>query len=204
MDSKLEELTEKIFREGVEKGEQEARGIIAAAEKRSAAIIADARHGAEEIIADAEKKASDLRENVDSDLRLAAAQFTASLKQQLLDLITARVVEKPLGEALSDTAAMTEFLKIILRAWSPHTGQAAGLDVLLPEAQRERLAAALEAALSRELAAGLTLRFSKNVRTGFQVQPRGASYKISLTDEDFKEYFKEYLRPRMRAFLFGE
>lgn len=204
MDSKLQELTEKIFREGVEKGEQQARDIVADAEKRSAAIIADARREAAAIIADAEKKAAALRQNAEADLRLGAAQFTASLKQRLLDLITARAVEKPLAEALSDTAAMTEFLKIILRSWRPEGGQAAGLDVLLPEAQRERLAAALEAALSRELAGGLTLRFSKNVKTGFQVQPHGSSYKISLTDEDFREYFKEYLRPKMRAFLFGE
>ncbi len=38
MDSKLQELTEKIYREGVEKGEQQAGEIIAAAEKQSAAI----------------------------------------------------------------------------------------------------------------------------------------------------------------------
>ncbi len=204
MDSKLQELTEKIYREGVEKGEQQAQTIIGAAEKQAGAILDVARREAEKIIAEARKKADDLRQNMEADLRLAAAQSMNALKQQILDLITARVVEKPLTASLSDTATITEFLKIILRNWSPAAGELSGIEVLLPEAGQEQLSAALAAGLSQELAAGLTLRFAKNIKAGFQVQPGGSTYKISLTDEDFKEYFKEYLRPKMRAFLFGE
>lgn len=204
MDSKLQELTEKIYREGVEKGELQAQETIAAAEKESAAIIDGARREAEKIIAGASKKADDLRQNMEADLRLAAAQSMNALKQQILDLITARVVEKPLTAALSDTATITEFLKIILQNWSPAAGGLSGIEVLLPDVGREQLAAALASGLSQELSAGLMLRFAKNIKGGFQVQPAGSTYKISLTDEDFKEYFKEYLRPKMRAFLFGE
>ncbi len=204
MDSKLQELTEKIYREGVEKGEQQAGTIIAAAEKQSAAVIDAARRDAEKIIVEAQKKATALRQNMEADIRLAASQSLNSLKQQMLDVITARVVEKPLTASLSDTENITAFLKIILQNWSPAAGAVSGIEVLLPEAHRKQLAASLEAALSQELAAGLTLRFTKNIKAGFQVQPSGSSYKISLTDEDFREYFKEYLRPRMRTFLFGE
>jgi V/A-type H+/Na+-transporting ATPase subunit E len=204
MDSKLQELTEKIYREGVEKGEQQAQEIISAAEKQAVAIIDGARHEAKQIMIEAQKKADDLRQNMEADMRLAASQSMNSLKQQILDLITARVVEKPLTESLSDAATVAAFLKIIFHNWNPAAGELSGIQVLLPEAQRERLAVSLEAGLSRELAAGLTLRFAKNIKSGFQVQPSGSSYKISLTDEDFREYFKEYLRPKMRAFLFGE
>jgi V/A-type H+/Na+-transporting ATPase subunit E len=204
MDSKLQQLTEKIYREGVEKGEQQAGEIIAAAEKQSAAILESARREADKIIAEAGKKAGDFRQNMEADLRLAAAQSMNSLKQQILDVITARVVEKPLTASLSDPATITEFLKIILQNWTSAAGQSAGIDVLLPESQRERLDAALKTALSRELAAGLSLRFTKSVKAGFQVQASGSAYKISLTDEDFMEYFREYVRPKMRAFLFGE
>jgi V/A-type H+/Na+-transporting ATPase subunit E len=204
MDSKLQELTEKIYREGVEKGEQQAQVIISAAEKQAAAIIDGARHEAKKIMTEVQKKADALRQNMEADMRLAASQSINSLKQQILDLITARVVEKPVTASLSDTETITAFLKIILQNWGPAAGGVSGIEVLLPEAQRERLAAALAAGLSQELSAGLTLQFTKNIKAGFQIQPSGFSYKISLTDEDFREYFKEYLRPKMRAFLFGE
>jgi V/A-type H+-transporting ATPase subunit E len=204
MDSKLQELTEKIYREGVEKGEQQASSIIAAAEKQAAAITDGARSEAEKIIAEAQKKAAGMQQNMEADMRLAASQCMIALKQQMLAIITAQVVDKPLTASLSDVATITAFLKIIFQNWNPAAGELSGIEVLLPEAQREQLTASLEAGLSQELASGLTLRFAKNIKAGFQVQPSGSSYKISLTDEDFREYFKEYLRPRMRAFLFGE
>jgi V/A-type H+/Na+-transporting ATPase subunit E len=204
MDSKLQELTDKIYREGVEKGEQQAQEIISAAEKQSAAIIEGARREAKIIIAEAQKKAGDLQQTMESDMRLAASQCMNSLKQQILDVITARVVEQPLTESLSDAAAMTSFLKTILKNWEPAVIESSGIEVLLPESQRDRLAAAMEAGLSQELTTGLKLCFTKNFKAGFQVQLSGSSYKISFTDENFKEYFCEYLRPKMRAFLFGE
>jgi len=204
MDSKLQELTEKIYREGVEKGEQQAQTIIAAAEKQAAAIVEGARHEAGRITAEAQKKAADFRQTVEADLRLAAAQAMNALKQQILDAVTMRVIDRPLTASLSDPAVITEFLKIILRNWGAAARESSGIEVLLPEAGREQLTAALEAGLGRELSAGLTLRFTKSLKAGFQVQATGSAYKISLTDEDFKEYFREYVRPRMRAFLFGD
>ena len=204
MDSKLQELTEKIYREGVEKGEQQAREIIEAAQKESAALIRNAQGEADAIIAMARKKAEDLRQSLESDMRLAASQSMSALKQQIMDAISARVIDRPIAEALSNPATMAEFLREIIGRWSSPSGDIPGLEVLLPQAQQERLSAVLESALCRELASGLSLRFTKALRAGFQVQPCGLSYKISLTDEDFREYFKEYLRPRMRAFLFGE
>jgi V/A-type H+/Na+-transporting ATPase subunit E len=204
MDSKLQELTEKIYREGVEKGELQAQEIIGVAEKQSASIIDTARREAEKIIAEALKKADDLRQNMEADMRLAASQCINSIKQQILDVITMRVVEQPLTASLSDTKTLITFLKIILNNWNSAGPESSGIDVLLPEAQREQLTAALETGLSQELAAGLSLGYTKNIKAGFQVQLRGSSYKISFTADDFNEYFKEYLRPKMRTFLFGE
>jgi V/A-type H+/Na+-transporting ATPase subunit E len=204
MDSKLRELTDKIYREGVEKGELQAQEIIGAAEKQSASIIDSARREAEKIIAEALKKAADLRQNMEADMRLAAFQCINSIKQQILDVIIMRVVEQPLTASLSDTETLVSFLKIILNNWNSAGPESSGIDVLLPEAHREQLTAALENGLSQELAAGLSLGYTKNIKVGFQVQQRGSSYKISFTDDDFNEYFKAYLRPKMRTFLFGE
>ena len=204
MDNKLQELTDKIYREGVEKGEQQAQEIIVAAEKQSTAIIENAHREADKIITGAKKKSDDLRQNIEADIRLAASQCMNSIKQQILDVITARVVEKPLTASLSDTETLASFIKIILNNWNSSVSESSGIDVLLPEVQREQLAAALEAGLSQELFAGLTLCFTKKINAGFQVQMSGSSCKISLTDDDFKVFFGEHLRPKMRAFLFGE
>ena len=53
MENKLQELTDKLYNEGLSKGKQEAEALKAAAAAESEKIIADARKEAEKIIADA-------------------------------------------------------------------------------------------------------------------------------------------------------
>lgn len=203
MDEKIKELTEKIYREGVAKGEDKAREIISAAEAQAAAVVAGAEHEAERIVADAEKTAAELKRKIEADLTLSARQAMSALKQQLLDLLSCTVIDKPISAALSDPATMVEFLRIIMQNWKADSKEAPSLEVLLPESKREELAMALQQGLQDVMAHGLEVRFLKNIKAGFQVRMQGSSFKIGLTDEDFKEFFKEYLRPKTRTFLFG-
>ena len=55
MQNKLQELTDKLYNEGLSKGKKEAEDLKAAAVKESDRIIADARKEAEKIVADARK-----------------------------------------------------------------------------------------------------------------------------------------------------
>ena len=60
MNNKLQELTEKIYLEGVEKGKVEAAQLIADAEHEAKAIIAKAQAEADKIKAEAANKNYDL------------------------------------------------------------------------------------------------------------------------------------------------
>ena len=51
---------------------------------------------------------------------------------------------------------------------------------------------------------GLEIRFDDEVKSGFQIGPKNGSYKISFTEEDFINFFKQYLRPRLIKLLFAE
>ena len=55
MENKIQELTEKLLKDGVEKGNAEAERIIAEANEKAAKIMADAKAQAEEIEAAAKK-----------------------------------------------------------------------------------------------------------------------------------------------------
>jgi V/A-type H+-transporting ATPase subunit E len=58
MQDKLQEITDKIYREGVSRGNEEAEKIIAAARSESAKIIAKAEEEAKGIVAGSQKKAT--------------------------------------------------------------------------------------------------------------------------------------------------
>ena len=55
MDTKIQELTDKIYKEGVEKGNEEAGRIIADANAQKQAILTEAEAEAKRIVAQAEK-----------------------------------------------------------------------------------------------------------------------------------------------------
>ena len=54
MDTKIQELTDKIYKEGVEKGNEEAGRIIAEANAQKDTILKDAEAEAKRIVADAD------------------------------------------------------------------------------------------------------------------------------------------------------
>ena len=62
MENKIQELTEKIYREGVEKGNDEANRLISNAREEAAKIIEDARKEADAIILAARKNATEISE----------------------------------------------------------------------------------------------------------------------------------------------
>ena len=78
------------------------------------------------------------------------------------------------------------------------------IEAVLPEKLKKKLEKSLENSLKKTMKGKVTISFSKNVKGGFQIGPKGGTFKISLTDEDFNEFFKEYLRPKTRSFLFKE
>jgi len=204
MEQKIQELTEKILKEGVEKGEAKAKEIVAEAEGKAAGIVKDAKAEAEKIVADAKKQAEELRRNTESELKLSGSQAVASVKNRIVNLITAKVIDDAAVRALSDPAALKEFVSVAISNWKMSEGGAPNLEVLLPAAKQGELEKSFGVGASAALSAGVTVAYSKDVKAGFRVGPADGGFKISLTDEDFKEFFKEYLRPKTRAYLFGE
>ncbi len=203
MEQKIQELTAKIYQEGVEKGESQAKKIIADAQEKSGGILADAKVQAEKIIAEARQQAAELKRNTEAEIRLSGTQALSAIKQQLLDLVTAGVVDESMTRTLSDPATIKEFVALVVQNWKMGN-ETPRLEVLLPVQKQDELKKAFEKGGSDLLKKGLSLSFSKSLKAGFRIGPQDGTFKISLSDEDFAEFFKEYLRPKTRTWLFGE
>ena len=92
MENKIQELTDKIYREGVEKGNEEAQKLIAKAQEEAKRIIEDAHKEADSIVATAYKSADELAENTKSELKLFAGQAVNALKSEIATLVTDNIV----------------------------------------------------------------------------------------------------------------
>jgi V/A-type H+-transporting ATPase subunit E len=204
MQEKIQELTDKLYREGVQKGEEQAAELVAEAQRRSQEIIEQARKEAKSLREEADREAQELKRNVQSEIKLSAQQAVAGLKQQIVSLVTAEALDRGISATLSSPEVIRDLLKTIVENWKAADRGLLSLEVLLPESKRSELEKALKGTLHNLLKDGIRMSFSPGLKGGFQIGPEGSSYKISLTDEDFGEFVKEYLRPRTRAILFGE
>ena len=102
----LSELTDKIYAEGVEKGNAEAQQIIDKANAQAAEIIANAEKEAQAKVAAAETKAHELDKNTRAELKLFAEQSVNALKTEVTNLLTDQVAQESVKAATADAKFM--------------------------------------------------------------------------------------------------
>jgi V/A-type H+-transporting ATPase subunit E len=200
MTQKLQDLTEKLYNEGVRKAEEEADKILKEAREKALAIEKEAQKKAEQIVAEADKKAAETKKHVESEMKMALEQSVAALKQEITNLITMQAIEPATKELFSDKKYLGELISKIVDGWIKK--ESMDIEVILPESERENMEDHFKKQLAHHLNKGLKLTFSKNMKSGFKIGPADGSYVISFTDEDFNNFFKTYLRPKSSELLF--
>ncbi|MBQ5410238.1 MAG: hypothetical protein IIU20_00520 [Bacteroidales bacterium] len=202
MENKLQELTDKLYKEGLSKGKEEGEAILAKANEKATQIIEDARKQAEAILKAAGAETEDLKAKVEGDVKMAAAQSIQATRKDIENLMVKGMTGKQVASALSSADFIKEIIRTVAQKFS--TQESADLGLILPENLRKELEPFVSGELSRILGSGIDASFSKNISGGFRIGPKDGSYFISLTDETFKDLICEYLRPATRKILFGE
>ena len=202
MENKLQELTDKLYNEGLSKGKKEGEEILANARKEAADIIAAAQKEADEIRAKAEKEAADFKVKVTGDLKMAASQSIQATKKDIEDLVVFKMNAAAVEKSLSEEAFVKEIIKAVAQKFDSEN--AADLELVLPESLKASLEPFVKEELTSILKGGVNATFTKKIAGGFTIGPKDGGYFISLTDETFKELISEYLRPATRKLLFGE
>ena len=201
MENKLQQLTQKLYDEGLEKGRAEADKLVADAKAEARKIVAEARAEAEEIVKKAEAKAEDVSKNTMTEISLAGKQAVGRIKSEIASLIIAKATARGVKEAVVDPAFIKEMLVAVAKNWNGSDSGKVELQALLPEGERKKLDAAFEES-AKELEAGIEVGYSKEVRTGFKVGAKEGGYYISFADADIEALLAEYLRDKVFQLLF--
>lgn len=204
MNDKLQELTHKIYNEGLEKGRKEGEEILEKAKKEADQIIEEARKQADEIKEKAKKEAEELRKNVHSELTISARQSVTAIKQRITELISDKVVKEALGKAFDDKEFIKDVITRLLENWSEIEKSNKDVLLFLSEEDRKKLGDALMAKAAKKIEGSFEIEFEEGIKSGFKIGPKDGSYKISFTKKDFEHFFKQYLRPRTQKFFSEE
>lgn len=201
MQNKLNDLTEKIYKEGISKGRKEAETIISEARAESEKIIRQAGKEAEELIAAARKDVDELRKNTESELKISFRHAVNSLRQEVEKIITAKIVDEPVSEVFSDKRLIARLIETIAAKWNPAENES-DIEVYIPVEMKKEVEDYFVKKAGQKLADGITIKPVKSMEKGFEIKPSGRDYKISVTEEDFITFIKEFLRPKLIDLLF--
>jgi V/A-type H+-transporting ATPase subunit E len=197
MDNKVQEITDKIYREGVEKGELEAHKIIETAEVKKADMLKTARHEAEKIIADAKKSAEELTKHTQSELQMYAQRAAEALKSEIANLLTNAVVNTAVNQTVSN-----EWLqKLMLTLASEWLNRE---NVVVQTADAEALTQYFAKHANDLLNKGIQIEQVNGKNAGFAIMPADKGYKVQFGEAEFAAYFKEFLRPQLVEMLFKQ
>lgn len=199
--NKLQELTDKLYEEGLSKGKAEGEHILEEARKQAAQIIEEARKQAAEILSQAKKDAEDYKSKVTSDVKMASSQSLQTTKKEIENLIIASIGGNEVKKQLSSAEFIKSIIKEVAVKFSAE--EACDLSLVLPSTLQAELEPFVKNELSSILGKGVEASFSKKINGGFTIGPKDGGYFISLTDETFNELISEYLRPVTKKLLFG-
>lgn len=204
MQSKIQELTDKVYNEGVSKGKEEAERIIADAKKEAGKIISHAKKESESLIEDAKKKSEELKKNTETEIRLSSKQIINKVKQNITEIIFAKIIETPVKEAVNDKEFIASTISKIIENWKPQQSTGFELSLILPEKDKKELDKFIKEKAGKALNEGVEVNFEKGLESGFQIAPKDGSYKVSFSEQEFENFFKEYMKPRLVDLLYGE
>ena len=201
MSNKLQELTDRLYNEGLSRGREEGELLLANARKEADDILAAARREAESIVKDARENADKLRSKAESDIRMASEQSLQATRKDIEDLLLNSVCADKISAALKDEDLIKEMIKSVASRFD--SGETEDLSLVLPEELRSKLEPWVASELKKALGKKVEASFSKKISGGFTIGPKDGSWYVSFSDETFRELICEYLRPVTRKLLFG-
>lgn len=193
MDIQLQELIEKIKKDGVSSAESAARKIIADAEKKAASIVSDAEVKADSIIKTA-KAETDRMEKASEDAIAQAGRnliisFRDGINKELSSIVNSET------EKAMDKDLLKKLISETVKAWS------ANLDVddvslLLPAKDLKALETSLKTALKAKIAKGLVIKSDASLSAGFRIGSKNGSAFYDFSAEEVAALFSAYLNPK--------
>lgn len=196
MNTKLQELTDKIYLEGIEKANAEALEILSDARKQADGIVSKAQDEAVKLLKSAEDKSNELMKNTRSELKLFAQQSVNALKTEITNIICGSIVSDAIKTATTDKVFMQKMLLSIVE------GLAKDQQVIVEAKDAKALTAYFESNAKALLNKGVTIKEANGIKADFTVIPAEGGYKLTFGEEELIAYFKEFLRPKLVEMLF--
>ena len=194
MEIQLQELIDKIKKDGIESASGEAARIKSEAEAEAARIISAAQKEAADIVSRGKADVERSEKAGVAALGQASRNLVLAFKGEIQSLLD-KIVVKETATAFNENTFKIA-LPEILKAWASKSGSDA-LDVLVPEKELKQLQSWFSEKLVGEIKKGVDLKSDRNLGAGFHIANRDGSAYYDFSAESVAQMLSAYLNPRL-------
>ena len=198
MEVQLQELIDKIKKDGIESASEEAARIKRDAEAEAAQIVSAAQREAADIVSRGKADTVRMEKAGIAALEQASRNLVLAFKGEIEALLD-KLVTGATASAYSDNT-LKEVLPPLLKEWVAKGGSES-LDLLLSESDLGKLEGWAKGALAGELNKGLELKSNRNLAAGFRIATKDGSAFYDFSAESVAELLSSYLNPHLAGIL---
>ena len=198
MDTQVEELIDRIKKDGVDAAENSASEIISQAEKEAEKIISNAKAEAEKILKQAKEENARMEKASEDAIKQAGRNLLLAFRDSITKELSALVSDEVSKTYSKDM--LSKLIPEVIKGWARNTS-AEDVSVLLNEKDLAEVESGLKAALKAEIAKGLTLKADNSISNGFRIGVKDGAAFYDYSAEAVAELFSAYLNPKVSALM---
>jgi len=198
MEIQMQELIDKIKKEGIESASEESARIKNEAAEEASRIIAAAQKEAADIVDRGKADAERSEKAGKAALEQASRNLLLAFKMEVQSLLDKVCVQAAASAYSEDT--LKKVLPELLKAWGAKSGTDS-INLLLTEADLGKLKSWATGALDAELKKGLELKSDRNLSAGFKIANKDGSAYYDFSAESVAELLSAYLNPQLAELL---
>lgn len=198
MDVQLQELIDKIKKDGVTAAEAKAAEIIESANKKAESIIAAAQEKSSEIVKKSKAETERMEKASEEAITQAGRNMLLSFKDSLIKELDSLILSET--TAAESKTVLEKLVPETVKAWAKNA-DASELSVLLNEKDLKELEKSLTASLKAEISKGLEIKPDKTLSAGFRIGVKNGAAFYDYSAESLAEMFAAYLNPKVAALL---
>lgn len=198
MEIQLQELIDRIKKDGAEAAEAEANAIIDSAKAEAEKIVSDAKAEAEKILLNAKTENERMVKSSEDAIRQAGRNILISFRESV-----ARELNSLMGKKLSAVCSSDDFSQLIIKtvecwAKNPDTDD---LSVILNGEDLKKFEETLLSELNAHMLKGVTLKANDNFDGGFRIAVNNGQAYYDYSVEAVTDMLSNYLSEKVTALL---
>ncbi|MCL2214503.1 MAG: V-type ATP synthase subunit E [Treponema sp.] len=197
MEIQVQELIDKIKKDGIRTVTEEANRIRADAQSEASRLVESAKKEANDIISSSKLEAQRAEKAGIAAIEQASRNLILAFRDEIQALLN-KIIGEAVGLNYNDDV-LKQVLPELIKSWAAKGSD--DLAVILPENDLSRLQGFFNERLAGELSKGIELKSNRKLANGFRISSKDGSVYYDFSAEAVTELLSTYLNQKLAGLL---